>query len=118
MVLNLEVGQQEISWITAVGLNAPHLGCSQHDHIRTLVLEPSFHRRRILEVEGGPIQQQLLVITRALQSAGDGTSGHAPMPRDKDTVLAGNQHAHQAFGPLLAATAEGLVGGFSIEPTT
>jgi hypothetical protein len=41
--LDLEVVEQEISWVAVVGLNAAHLGRRQHHHRGLVLAEPALH---------------------------------------------------------------------------
>ena len=41
--LDLEVVEQEISWVAVVGLDAAHLGRRQHHHRGRVLAEPALH---------------------------------------------------------------------------
>ena len=131
MGLDLEILQQEISWIGVVGLNAPHLRGRQHHHSGVVLVKPAIHRHRIQEIEllaaGGEqgSSPSRVAVTRPLQSTGNRTARHAAMAGHKNPIAFNHQgttaraRSHQACAPWrAAATAPGLVGGFSIDPTT
>ena len=116
MDLDLEVLQQEVRRVAAIGRDATHLRGGKNHHSGLVLGKPSFYRRLIEQANLTGAGRGQLVVTQAFEGASDGTAGHAS--------VAGHKYAFnrcdQGFNapPPAALIASGLVGGFSIEPTT
>ena len=108
--------QQEVRRITAVGMDTSYLRRRQHHHRRLVSCEPGLHGQAIEQVELRAAGGEQLVVAGPLQGSAYGAARHAAVACHEDAVFGSNQRGQTA--PPAALIASGLVGGFSIEPTT
>ncbi len=94
MGLDLQVLQQKVGRVAAIGLNTAQLGGGEHYQCGLVLGEPGFHRRAIEQVELRAAGGEELVVASAPEGAADGAAGHAAVDRHEDAVGGGDQRGH------------------------
>jgi 2-iminoacetate synthase ThiH len=89
MGLDLEVLQQKVRRIAAVGLDAAHLRGGEHHHRGLVFGEPGFHSRAIEQVELRAVGGEELVVAGALEGTADRSPGHTAVAGYEDAVGGG-----------------------------
>ena len=98
-------------------MDASYFRGRHYDHRGLLLLEPALHGRAVFQIQLGAAGHEQIAVARALQRPADGAARHAAVARHEDAISRGDQDRHQPLAPA-AATAEVLVGGDSIAPST
>ena len=97
--LDLEVVEQEISWVGVVGLDAAYLGRRQHNHRGLVLGKPALHGEAIFQVQLGAAGREQVAVARSLQRPADSASRHAAVAGHEDAICRGDQAIHQPSPP-------------------
>ena len=69
-----------------VSFDAAHFRSGEHYRRWLVISEPLQHRQRIEQLELSAAEFELVLVVGALQSATDGTGGHASGAKDRDAI--------------------------------